>query len=203
VIYVSVDLDKKYYDAATRNEPFLSMAWQDGSSEGEEVQDMNKVDDQDSTAGQDDETAQESFLLAGDDDLEESVSLEDTSGTCYVRPYSRVYLADKLGVLMAPTLAVYHIGKRQVLDKNVPLRKLQNGRDADTMERWLCGERTPLFSVIDMVQTAPWTVVMAVIAILYAVLVRLGGPEFDLISKLSKAIAERTGASREPRLVPE
>lgn len=51
----------------------------------------------------------EDFLLAGEIDIDASLSLTDTAGTSYLRPYSRVHLASKLDLIAAPTLAIYHL----------------------------------------------------------------------------------------------
>lgn len=86
----------------------------------------------------------EPFLLAGDDDLEEETSVSDTDGTLYLRPFSRVFLAEKLQVLGVPNLAVYHVGKREMLTTHARLDLLRPSRADDTLERWERGEKIQL-----------------------------------------------------------
>lgn len=178
-VYVSVDMDERYFAAATRNQPWLAMVWDDGSSVDADA----------------DEGGGESFLLAGDEDLDESVVAADAPGTCYVRPFSRVYMADKFDVLVAPTLVIYHVGTRTVLDRGVRAHKLRYGGEEEAAARWLRGERTPSLSAFDVVQLAPWTVVLALVAALYAVVVAVGGEEFHVLRRLGQYIAERTNTA--------
>lgn len=166
-VYVSVDMERQFYDVATRNQPWLSMAWDDGSS-------AESDDEGDLPPGQ------ESFLLAGDEDLEDSVVATDNQGTCYVRPFSRVYMADMLDVLSAPTLAIYHVGTRQILDRNVRVQKLRYGGEDEVITHWLEGRRTPSFGLMDFVQLSPWTFVLAIVAAIYATMVAIGGENFNV-----------------------
>ena len=160
-------MEKKYYDVATRNQPWLSMTWDDGSSA-----------ENDDEGGESPEA--ESFLLAGDADIEESVVAADTQGLCYVRPFSRVYMADKLDVLAAPTLVIYHVGTRQILDRHVRVQKLRYGGEEEVIAHWLEGNRTPGFNFMDFVQLSPWTVVLAILAAVYATMVAIGGQKFNV-----------------------
>ncbi|WFD35413.1 hypothetical protein MCUN1_002267 [Malassezia cuniculi] len=178
-IYVSVDMDERYYEAATRNQPWLSMFWDDGSSA--------ESDDEGETP-----PGQESFLLAGDEDLEESVVSTDTLGMCYVRPFSRVYMAEKLDVLAAPTLAIYHVPSRQFLDRNVRVQKIRYGGDEELIKLWLEGKRTPTLNVKDVVLIAPWTVVLAIVAALYAIVVMIGGEQFHVIRHLGRYLSDHS-----------
>lgn len=184
-VYVSVDMDERYFAAATRNQPWLAMAWNDGSSAADD-------DDAGADAGEGAGAGGESFLLAGDDDLDESVVAADAAGTCYVRPFSRVFMADKFDVLVAPTLVIYHVGTRRVLDRGVRAHKLRYGGEEEAVAHWLRGERTPSLSVFDVVQLAPWTVVLALVAALYALVVAVGGEEYHVLRKLGQYLAERT-----------
>lgn len=183
-VYVSVDMDERYFAAATRNQPWLAMAWDDGSSA-----DADECEEADADAGG------ESFLLAGDDDLDESVVAADAAGTCYVRPFSRVFMADKFDVLVAPTLVIYHVGTRTVLDRGVRAHKLRYGGEEEAAAHWLRGERTPSLNAFDVVQLAPWTVVLALVAALYALVVAVGGEEFHVLRRLGQYLSERTNTA--------
>ena len=175
-VYVSVDTHEQHYKDATVNRPWLAMAWADGSSEPEE--------------GQTDDVAPpsptESFLLAGDDDLDESVVAADATGSSYVRPFSRVYMADKLDVLMTPTLAVYHLPTRKFLDTNVRQSRLRPMRLQNTMDIWLRGEPSPSINLVDAMYTVPWTVAMIVAALIYLVVRLVVGEQASLPSLVAR-----------------
>lgn len=59
----------------------------------------------------------EDFLLAGEVDIDASLSLTDTAGTSYLRPYSRVHLASKLDIISAPTLSIYHLPSKREYER--------------------------------------------------------------------------------------
>lgn len=143
------------------------MVWNDGSSDDPSLESESS-------------SSTESFLLAGDTDLDKSVVQEDTAGTSYVRPFSRVYMADKFDVLMTPTLVVYHVPTQRVLDKHVRLSRLRSSRVEDTMSVWLDGRVSPSMNVVDMLYIAPWTVVFGFIALLYLLLLVIGGDKYNL-----------------------
>lgn len=82
----------------------------------------------------------EDFLLANEVDIDASLCLTDTAGTSYLRPYSRVHLASKLDILAAPTLAIYHIPSKRLIERNVRMRRMQDRERAETWERWEKGE---------------------------------------------------------------
>lgn len=168
MIYVSVDTEEKYYDAATRNRPWLSMKWADGSSDDAEA-DTSETGE-----------PRETFLLAGDEDLDAHAVANDTAGDSYVRPLSRVFMADKLQVLMTPTLAVYSPATRTFLDKNVRISRLKHGNAAKTIAAWMHGEPSPTIRVQDILYMVPWTVAMLALALAYLVLVAVGGEQFSV-----------------------
>ena len=176
-VYVSVDTDEKHYQAATRNRPWLSMEWNDGSSENPEE-----------ASASEDETQkpQESFLLADDDDLDAGVAATDTAGMSYVRPFSRVYMAYKLNVLLTPTLAVYSTQKRQFLDTNVRLSRLRPARVQGTMQVWLRGEPSPSINLVDVMYTVPWTTALALAALVYLIMVAIGGEQLSIAGILQR-----------------
>ena len=175
-VYVSVDTHEQHYKSAIANRPWLAMAWADGSSEPEEGK----------TGDDARPVPTESFLLAGDDDLDESVVAADASGTSYVRPFSRVYMADKLDVLMTPTLAVYHLPTRKFLDTNVRQSRLRPMRLQNTMDIWLRGEPSPSINLVDAMYTVPWTVAMMVAALIYLVVRLVVGEQASLPSLVAR-----------------
>lgn len=83
---------------------------------------------------------EEDFLLATEVDIDATLCLTDTSGTSYLRPYSRVHLASKLDILAAPTLALYHVESRKLIERNVRMRRMQEHDRDETWERWRRGE---------------------------------------------------------------
>lgn len=86
-------------------------------------------------------TPSEPFLLAGDTDLEEDMHQTDPSGGLYLRPYSRVFLAEKFQVLGVPNVAVYHLEKREMLSTQARLDLMKGDKAEGTWEKWEKGER--------------------------------------------------------------
>lgn len=155
VVYISVDTDVRHYEAATRNRPWLSLDWHDGSSI-----------DPDKAEGEEEELP-EQFLLADDADPDDLVVQSDATGTSYVRPFSRVYMAYSFDVLMTPTLVVYHVPTRRILDKNVRLQRLRSERLHESVSVWLRGETSPPMNWIDVMYMTPWTFISAALLLLY------------------------------------
>ncbi|KAH8918695.1 hypothetical protein BT69DRAFT_1267490, partial [Atractiella rhizophila] len=109
LVYVSVDTDEKTYHANVLGREWLAMEWNDGSN-------LPSDRDPSDTTPLPPLSRNESFLLPFEPDLDFSLSLEDPTGAQYTRPYSRVFLAEKYGVLGVPNLLVYHTGKRKMVD---------------------------------------------------------------------------------------
>lgn len=82
----------------------------------------------------------EDFLLANEIDIDATLSITDTAGTSYLRPYSRVHLASKLDILAAPTLAIYHLPSRRLIEKNARIKRMQEKERHETWEHWSRGE---------------------------------------------------------------
>lgn len=141
-------------------QPWVSMAWNDGSSPPSDTSSAavtggfgaNTTSPPSGSSGQGDKIDandvlaepaklhnEEDFLLAGETDIDASLSLTD-DGMSYLRPYSRVHLAAKLDILAAPTLAVYHIPSRKLIERNVRIRRMQDNERQDTWDRWQKGE---------------------------------------------------------------
>ncbi|WFD43475.1 hypothetical protein MPSI1_002137 [Malassezia psittaci] len=177
VIYVSVDTDERHYLAATKNRPWLSMEFNDGSSEPSE-------EELDQTS-QENSTPSETFLLADDEDLDADVVAADSAGKSYVCPLSRVYMANMLDVLLTPTLAVYSLEHRKFLDRNVRQSRLRKSRAESTIEHWLKGEVSPSMNWIDALYIVPWTAALAVAALAYLLVSFLTGHRFSISHLLS------------------
>ena len=77
------------------------------------------------------------FLLNDEIDLDDALARDDP--TAYVRPFSRVHLACKLGVLATPTLVIYHVPSRRILNSSVKPDLLQDHRAAQTWDDWQKG----------------------------------------------------------------
>lgn len=171
-------------------QPWVSMVWNDGSSLPSDRQPNSSTLKKDSSAVQDDSDDSddalpalynnEDFLLATEADIDESLSRSDTSGTAYLRPFSRVHLAAKLNIIAAPTLCVYHIEKQKMLDWNVRMARLGKTRRQDTWERWLRGEGPQALSFGEAMQRKPITFAICGLAIVYWLLVYFGGPEYNV-----------------------
>ncbi|KAK4045968.1 hypothetical protein OIV83_006479 [Microbotryomycetes sp. JL201] len=166
VVYVSVDPDRESFERQVSGKPWLTMEWDDGSNSPSST---GRVSDQ-----------SEPFLLAGDADLEEDTSVSDTSGTLYLRPYSRVFLAEKYMVLGVPSLMVYHTGKRQMLTTHARFELLREDRAESTWEKWEKGERIT-FSVRDLLWSLRWTLSVGAVATAYVTAVRWGGAPTSFI----------------------
>jgi hypothetical protein len=126
------------------------MAWNDGSSLPGQERDDGRSGTGVSSADDDAPPAlynNEDFLLAGEADIDEFLSRSDTTGTAYLRPFSRVHLASKLNILAAPTLAVYYPKESRFLDWNVRIARLKDGEREETWRRWSNGEGAGSFGV--------------------------------------------------------
>lgn len=95
----------------------------------------------DAPASPESSTPLEPFLLAGDPDLEEVVHETDPTGSLYLRPYSRVYLADKWTVLGVPNVVVYHVESQKVLTYHARFELLKEHKADATWEKWSKGEK--------------------------------------------------------------
>lgn len=83
----------------------------------------------------------EPFLLAGDPDLEDEVHHSDPKGELYLRPFSRVYLAEKWDVLAVPNLVVYHLPSRKILTQHARFDLLKDNKIESTWAKWSEGEK--------------------------------------------------------------
>ncbi len=158
-IYVSVDVDEQWYKAGVKDKPWFSMVWNDGSSMPAERADRTAAPT--GPDGDLDELPRlynnEDFLLANEQDIDESLSHTDKSGEAYLRPFSRVHLAAKLNIIAAPTLCIYHLESGKMLEWNVRMARLNSHRAKETWERWLAGEKATQFTVADAFAVAPYT----------------------------------------------
>ncbi|KAK0536124.1 hypothetical protein OC835_002138 [Tilletia horrida] len=197
VIYVSVDVDEQWYKAGTKDMPWVSMVWNDGSSLPAERSQSTPNGTAGPSTGSgsllSDEHAalynNEDFLLANEADIDESLSQNDSSGEAYLRPFSRVHLAAKLNIIAAPTLCTYHLPSRKMLDWNVRMGRLAQGRAEETWARWSRGEPAASFGMMDVIQAKPGTFALAVIAVLYYLVIIIGGEDYNVLGKLVATFA--------------
>ncbi|GAA5922732.1 hypothetical protein JCM3775_006114 [Rhodotorula graminis] len=188
VVYVSVDQTEQAYEANTRNKPWLAMEWNDGST-------MSTPDEApDSPASPEASTPLEPYLLAGDPDLEEVVHETDPEGSLYLRPFSRVYLADKWTVLGVPNVVVYHVESQKVLTYHARFDLLKEGKADSTWDKWSKGEKVE-FGVTDFLHALRWSIGLAVVASGYAVAVRTGYID-DVIGHASSKLTQNFLANR-------
>lgn len=169
---MSVDVDEAWYKAGVRNKPWVSMVWNDGSSDepGEE---------------EDDERAEKSALYNGEDflfgdetDIDESLSRTDTSGEAYLRPFSRVHLASKLNIIAAPTLTIYHLPSQKMLEWNVRMSRLEPGKD--TWEHWRNGEKVSGISPKEIFYRAPFAFATIAVMLIYLLAIQILGEEYNV-----------------------
>lgn len=123
---------------------------------------------------------EEDFLLANEIDIDASLSLTDTAGTSYLRPYSRVHLASKLDILAAPTLAIYHIPSRKLIERNVRVRRMQEHEREETWTRWERGEGAGGVGFKDALHQNKLMVYVSIISLAYFLLVKLGGEQYNV-----------------------
>ncbi|GAA6025031.1 hypothetical protein JCM8202_002062 [Rhodotorula sphaerocarpa] len=166
VVYVSADSTRRGYEQNTRQKPWLAMEWNDGSN-------IETPGPDSDGAGPTPSEPLEPFLLAGDPDLEDEVHHSDPKGELYLRPYSRVYLAEKWNVLGVPNVVVYHLPSRQILTYHARFDLLKDGKIESTWAKWSEGEKIE-FGVTDLVYALRWTISLAVVASAYAISVRQG-----------------------------
>ncbi|KAJ9479120.1 Thioredoxin-like_fold domain-containing protein [Pseudozyma hubeiensis] len=190
-IYVSVDVDEQWYKAGVKDKPWISMVWNDGSSMPAERQDRTTSVNQN---GDMDELPRlynnEDFLLANEQDIDESLSHTDKSGEAYLRPFSRVHLAAKLNIIAAPTLCIYHVESGRMLEWNVRMGRLSSNRRDETWEKWRMGESSRTWGVREAFQVAPYTVLVGVAALLYWLWVRWMGEEWNVLRRTLHSVLE-------------
>ncbi|CBQ73053.1 conserved hypothetical protein [Sporisorium reilianum SRZ2] len=191
-VYVSVDVDEQWYKAGVKDKPWISMVWNDGSSMPAERADRTAAPS--SPDGDLDELPRlynnEDFLLANETDIDESLSHTDKSGEAYLRPFSRVHLAAKLNIIAAPTLCIYHVPSGKMLEWNLRMGRLSAHRSKDTWDKWCAGESASSFSVGDAFAVAPYTFLVAILAVLYFVFVRFAGEEYNVLRKVLHSVLE-------------
>ncbi|GAA5948820.1 hypothetical protein JCM3765_003913 [Sporobolomyces pararoseus] len=173
VIYVSTDETKSAYDLNTKGKNYLAMEWNDGSNSGSPESTEEEEEDTTRTGGS--SPPLEPFLLAGDPDLEEETSLDPhTPNSLYLRPYSRVHLADKWQILGVPNLVVYHLESRKILSYHARFELLKGDQKMEqTWSKWSKGEKVT-FGVLDFFYALRWTITFGLISLIYLWAVHLG-----------------------------
>lgn len=205
-VYVSVDSTVEQFEANTRGRNFLSMEFHDGSNLSTDSSDLPTP----STSSSPSSTSLEPFLLAGDRDLEDEVALSDLPGSLYLRPYSRVFLAEKLQVLGVPNLAVYHLPTRKILTAHAKIERLSEKRGGGKVdwEHWVRGEKVEMkwagewrrqsgalrggangLCTADYAYALRWTGGMAVAAAGYVIATRFGGQP-DVLAELAESVGK-------------
>lgn len=173
------------------------MVWNDGSSMPAERADRTAAPT--SPDGDLDELPRlynnEDFLLANEQDIDESLSHTDKSGEAYLRPFSRVHLAAKLNIIAAPTLCIYHLESGKMLEWNVRMGRLASHRSKETWERWREGESAGSFGVKDAFAVAPYTFLVGVVALVYFLFVRWAGEDYNVLQKGLHALLEGKAGS--------
>lgn len=196
-IYVSVDVDEQWYKAGVKDKPWISMVWNDGSSMPADRADRTAAPT--SPDGDLDELPRlynnEDFLLANEQDIDESLSHTDKSGEAYLRPFSRVHLAAKLNIIAAPTLCIYHLDSGEMLEWNVRMARLASHRSRETWEKWRAGESAGSFGVKDAFAVAPYTLLVGVFALLYFLFVTWAGKEYNVLQRGLHALLENRAGS--------
>lgn len=197
-IYVSVDVDEQWYKAGVRDKPWISMVWNDGSSMPAERADRTAAPT--SPDGDLDELPRlynnEDFLLANEQDIDESLSHTDKSGEAYLRPFSRVHLAAKLNIIAAPTLCIYHLESGKMLEWNVRMGRLASHRSKETWEKWRAGESAASFNARDVFAAAPYTFLLGLLMIVYFVFIRVMGEDYNMLKRTLHALLEGTSAGQ-------
>lgn len=133
IIFVSVDSTEDEYAASAqhRASSFSYLEYNDGSSATNDRSDLSLS------------PPAEPFLLASEVDLEEDLHLTDPEGALYLRPFSRVYLAEHFKVFGVPQLVVYHVDSAKILTRHARLSLLKTGPQAEeTLGKWERGEST-------------------------------------------------------------
>lgn len=196
-VYVSVDVDEQWYKAGVKDKPWISMVWNDGSSMPAERADRTAAPT--SPDGDLDELPRlynnEDFLLANEQDIDESLSHTDKSGEAYLRPFSRVHLAAKLNIIAAPTLCIYHLESGKMLEWNVRMARLSSGRADETWQRWKNAERAASFGLQDAFAVAPYTFLAGLLALVYFFIVKFAGEDYNVLRKTLHSLLEGSPGS--------
>ncbi|POY73274.1 hypothetical protein BMF94_3608 [Rhodotorula taiwanensis] len=187
VVYVSADTSERVFEQNTRSKPWLAMEWNDGSTLETPGAPEDEPQDPSSTLAPTEPL--EPFLLAGDPDLEDEVHHSDPKGELYLRPYSRVYLAEKWNVLGVPNVVVYHLPSRQILTHHARFDLLKDGKLESTWAKWSEGEKVE-FGIGDLVFALRWTISLAVLASAYAIGVRQGAVP-DVLGQWTESLSQK------------
>ncbi|TKA55910.1 hypothetical protein B0A53_01607 [Rhodotorula sp. CCFEE 5036] len=188
VVYVSADSNERAFEQNTRQKPWLAMEWNDGSNmetPGAPLDGSSSASDPSSSSSSE---PLEPFLLAGDPDLEDEVHHSDPKGELYLRPFSRVYLAEKWDVLAVPNLVVYHLPSRKILTQHARFDLLKDNKIESTWAKWSEGEKID-FGVADLAYALRWSIALAVVASTYAISVRSGAIP-DVISQWTASFSK-------------
>lgn len=162
VVYVSIDVDEAWYKAGIKGTSWVSMVWDDGSNTTDKTTlypaerrlsnsrgTGTKLTEAPSTKGTENESpGGEDFLCGGEVDIDASLARTDASGQAYMRPFSRVHLANKLNITSVPTLTVYHLPSRRMIEWNVPLARLHGSADPATWAQWRAGQSTSTWATL-------------------------------------------------------
>jgi hypothetical protein len=161
------------------------MVWNDGSSlpapSSQEKGNGASVDD--STEEPPSLYNNEDFLMAQENDIDESLSKTDTSGNAYLRPFSRVHLASKFNIMAAPTLCIYHIERQKMLDWNVRMARISQHKKDVTWARWKRGEIAQSASFSEAIANSPVTFAIGVLALVYYLVLLYGGQKYNVSVK--------------------
>lgn len=150
---------------------FRIFRWNDGSNSGSPTTTTESTTSEEDT---DSAPPLEPFLLAGDPDLEEETSLDpQTPISLYLRPYSRVHLADKWQILGVPNLVVYHLESQKILSYHARFELLKESKLEQTFQTWSKGEKIT-FGVKDFLYALRWTIFFGLVSLVYLFAVNKG-----------------------------
>ncbi|WVQ81509.1 hypothetical protein IAT38_003633 [Cryptococcus sp. DSM 104549] len=188
VIYISADTDPLAPARILQGKPWLRMLFNDnsdfaevGTGKGKEVV-MEEV-----ARGED-------FVQAGEIEMgveKVQFGVEEYQNE-YVRPLSRAAVTVLMSTFSTPSIAVYHIPSHTLLATNIKPTTFNPSTIDKTYATWRNGG-TPSLRIVDILRAIKWPLAALLLAIIYHVVVYLGGDQFNIIPRVMDGMSWRQG----------
>ncbi|CAK9782949.1 hypothetical protein CC85DRAFT_303660 [Cutaneotrichosporon oleaginosum] len=184
VIYVSTDVDAKLALAATAQQPWYRMIYEDDSdfaplAKGEpEVIEIARGED--FVQAMEIETGAEVVTFGEEEDPQD-----------YVRPLSRAGMSITMQAYSTPSISVYNLKAHQFVARNVRPVYFASDKVGVHLAAWRKGEALGV-GLQDFIARLKWPLIALLIAILYHAYVFINGEEANFLPKLLDQISWRS-----------
>ncbi|WWC73156.1 uncharacterized protein I206_107122 [Kwoniella pini CBS 10737] len=188
VIYISTDVLIQQAENVLKDKSWLRMTFFDNSDFAPIGEPLEK----DWSVGLEEVKRGEEFLQAGEIELgvEKIEFGKEENENDYVRPLSRAGLTILMNVFSTPSVSIYHLPTHTFLSKNVNISLFKPENIDKNYKIWQGGETTSI-KISDIIQKMKWTLFLLVLAIIYHLVIRFGGQQYDFIPKIMNGINGR------------